>query len=89
MDIEGSEFLALRGMGPLLAECFYLQFEYHEEALVHVSGASTEDFSSLLEEHFSLLHLVGSDHRARRPDFLPFLKEIAAQEHRADILATK
>ena len=53
MDIEGSEYFALRGMQNLLAKCALLVVEFVPHHLKNVSGATVEQFLSVITPHFS------------------------------------
>ncbi|MHB1096115.1 MAG: FkbM family methyltransferase [Gemmatimonadaceae bacterium] len=53
MDIEGSEYFALRGMQRLLAKCRLLVVEFVPHHLKNVSGATVQQFLSVITPHFS------------------------------------
>lgn len=53
MDIEGSEYFALRGMQRLLANCRLLVVEFVPHHLKNVSSISVEQFLSVITPHFS------------------------------------
>lgn len=53
MDIEGSEYFALRGMQVLLSRCRLLVVEYVPHHLKNVSGVTVEQFLSVITPHFS------------------------------------
>jgi FkbM family methyltransferase len=86
MDIEGSEYFALRGMNSILASCSYLQFEYLPTTL-DGSGVSDEDFEAVLGAHFAELRVQGTDISATRQDFLEFFRQLRRDDLRVDVLA--
>jgi FkbM family methyltransferase len=53
MDIEGSEYFALRGMQDILARCNALMVEFLPHHLRYVSGVSVAQFLSTVEPHFA------------------------------------
>lgn len=55
MDIEGSEFFALKGMQEILSKCKLLVVEFLPHHLKNVSSVSVEQFLSVIEPHFSRL----------------------------------
>jgi FkbM family methyltransferase len=57
MDIEGSEYFALKGMPNLLANAGALAVEFLGHHLVDVAGVTPEQFAEPLLEHFSWLYL--------------------------------
>jgi FkbM family methyltransferase len=85
MDIEGSEYFALQGMGPILASCSYLQFEYLP-TVVSGSGVSDEDFVAVLGD-FAELRVQGTDISANRGEFLDFFRQLRRDHQRVDVLA--
>jgi FkbM family methyltransferase len=55
IDIEGSEYFALQGMQKILSNTELLMIEFLPHHLRNVSGASVEQFISLITPHFSSL----------------------------------
>ncbi len=55
MDIEGSEYFALRGMKKILSRCQLLMVEFLPQHLKDVSGVTVEQFVSVIAPHFSRL----------------------------------
>ncbi len=53
MDIEGSEYFALRGMQDLLSRCRLLVVEFVPHHLKNVSGKTVAEFLSVITPHFS------------------------------------
>jgi FkbM family methyltransferase len=76
MDIEGSEFFALRGMPRLLAGARILQIEFLPHHLRNVGGVSIEDFVAVLSPHFDRLTIPSRQIQVEREGFLPALREM-------------
>lgn len=55
MDIEGSEYFALKGMPEILKQAKVLVVEYLPHHLKKVSGVTVDQFLGLIEPHFSRL----------------------------------
>ena len=55
MDIEGSEYFALKGMQEILSNSKVLVVEFLPHHLKNVSGVTVEQFLSVIEPHFSRL----------------------------------
>jgi FkbM family methyltransferase len=53
MDIEGSEYFALKGMQDILSKSKVLAVEFLPHHLKNVSGVSVEEFLSVITPHFS------------------------------------
>jgi FkbM family methyltransferase len=76
MDIEGSEYFALRGMQKTLGSSKRLAVEFLPHHLRNVSGASVGDFVALIEPHFSTLTIPSKKLSVSRPDFRRTLQEM-------------
>jgi FkbM family methyltransferase len=76
MDIEGSEYFALRGMPRLLARARVLQVEFLPHHLKNVGGISVEDFLAVVAPHFAILTIPSRGVRIERERFLPVLREM-------------
>ena len=57
MDIEGSEYFALKGMQKILSRSKILQIEFVPHHLKYVSGIGVDDYLSLISPHFDWLHI--------------------------------
>ena len=57
MDIEGSEYFALKGMSSLLSKCRYLQIEYLGHHLENVANVSKQEFFALITKFFRNMEL--------------------------------
>jgi FkbM family methyltransferase len=76
MDIEGSEYSALKGMQRILSEAKALFVEFLPHHLRDVSGVAPEEFVGLIEPHFSALFVPSKNRRVGRPEFKSVLREM-------------
>ena len=76
MDIEGSEFFALKGMQGMLSKCKLLAVEFLPHHLKNVSGVSVEQFLSVIEPHFSRLTIPSKQLVLESSAFLCHLNEM-------------
>ncbi len=76
MDIEGSEYFALKGMQEILDNCKTLQIEFIPHHLKNVSGVSVEEFLTLITPHFSQLYIPMLNFSVARKGFRVALKEM-------------
>jgi len=76
MDIEGSEYFALRGMQEILSGCSALVVEFLPHHLRNVSGVSVEAFLSVIEPHFSRLTIPSSGLVVDAPKFAETLNRM-------------
>lgn len=60
MDIEGSEYFALKGMSGILSQAEALAVEFLPHHLVDVAGVQPEQFVESLLPHFSWLYIPSS-----------------------------
>lgn len=74
MDIEGSEYFALKGMQKVLKSAQTLFVEYLPHHLRNVSGASPQEFLSLIAPHFETLLVPSKALSVKKPDFLRTLQ---------------
>ena len=84
MDIEGSEYFALKGMPSLLSSARVLFVEFVPHHLRNVSGVSVADFVSLITPHFSQLYVPSKDLRLTQDRFIPVLAEMFDQDESDD-----
>ena len=59
MDIEGAEFLALRGMPDHLKYCRNLIIEYAPRLLTNIAQISNEEFLGPIAAHFDSMKIIG------------------------------
>lgn len=76
MDIEGSEYLALKGMQEILSNCKLLVVEYLPHHLKNVSGVTVAQFLSVISPHFSKLTIPSKQLEIRTPEFCHHLTEM-------------
>jgi hypothetical protein len=60
MDIEGAEYLALKGMPQTLARARFLYIEYVPHHLQNVSGVTNDEFFAHLLPHFDEVRFMRS-----------------------------
>jgi FkbM family methyltransferase len=80
MDIEGSEYFAVKGMQRLLAgtKTFFMEFVPHH--LKYVSGATVADLIALIEPHFNSLHIPTKQITVAQGEFTPVLQRMYDKE---------
>lgn len=74
MDIEGSEFIALKGMQRILGEASALFVEFLPHHLRDVSGVSPEEFVDQIAPHFDALFIPSKGLRLQRAEFKSTLR---------------
>jgi FkbM family methyltransferase len=90
MDIEGAEFLALKGMQHALRRCKHLKLEYVPHHLENVSGVSNEEFLSAFSQHFTSVREEGSRGREHSgPDILDLLNSLRRHGRSAELIFSK
>ena len=57
MDIEGSEYFAMKGMEKILSNCKTLVVEFLPHHLKNVAGIDVDTFLSVLPGHFTAFEL--------------------------------
>ncbi len=67
MDIEGSEYFALKGMQEILANSKVLAVEYLPHHLRYVSGVTVDRFLSVITPHFPVLTIPSKGITLRQP----------------------
>ena len=76
MDIEGSEYFALKGMQKILSRAQTLFVEFLPHHLRNVSGVSPEEFVTPIEPHFSRLFIPSKNQNVTRPAFKETLRRM-------------
>lgn len=76
MDIEGSEYFALKGMPKILAKTRAIQVEFLPHHLKNVSGITPDQFAELFTPHFDVLTIPSLQSRVDRADFAHTLREM-------------
>jgi len=80
MDIEGSEYFALKGMQTILANAKTLSVEFVPHHLRNVSGVSLRDFLDLIAPHFEHLLIPTLNKRVMKDGFMSALQEMFDQD---------
>ncbi|WOI11247.1 FkbM family methyltransferase [Thalassospira lucentensis] len=76
MDIEGSEYFALKGMQRIISQASYLVVEFVPHHLKYVSGVSVEELLLLLEHRFMFLFIPSTSTFCEREAFSTVLGEM-------------
>lgn len=84
MDIEGSEYFALRGMQEILSTTKLLAVEFLPHHLRNVSGISVAEFLSVVAPHFSKLTIPSTHKTVDASGFLPLLSEMFEKDQGDD-----
>lgn len=84
MDVEGSEYFALKGMQRILAGARALQVEFEPHHLRDVAGVSVEEFLSVIEPHFSRLAIPSEGRSIGREGFAAALGDMYRRNRRDD-----
>jgi len=90
MDIEGSEFFALKGMQKILARARALIVEFIPHHLANVAGVTPEQFAATVTPHFGRLFIPSLQESVSRPDIAAALRRLYdADRGDAGIVFTK
>lgn len=84
MDIEGSEYFALKGMQEILRHAKTLFVEYLPHHLKNVSGVSPKEFLAQIEPHFEKLFIPSKNLHVGKSDFLAALQTMFDREQGDD-----
>ena len=84
MDIEGSEYFALKGMQDILSRTPTFIVEYLPHHLRNVSGVSPGEFLRLIAPHFENLFISSKDIQVKKTDFLSALQTMFDQDQGDD-----
>ena len=76
MDIEGSEYYALKGMQKILKNSNILFIEFLPHHLKYVSNVKLEEFVELIKPHFDKLLIPPQNIKVKKPMFLDTLKKL-------------
>lgn len=76
MDIEGSEYFALKGMQNILAKAGALIVEFTPHHLANVAGVTPEEFVATVERHFNTLTIPGIQKTVGRAEFASVLRSM-------------
>jgi len=86
MDIEGSEYFALKGMQKILSNTNILAVEFLPHHLRNVSGASIEEFSSVIIPHFKNIYIPSKKTYTSAPDILAKLSDMYTKNQEEDMI---
>jgi FkbM family methyltransferase len=84
MDIEGSEYFALKGMQSTLASARVLFVEFLPHHLKNVARVSVAEFVSTIAPHFRKLFIPSKNLRVTRDGFLPALQAMYDKDESDD-----
>ncbi len=84
IDIEGSEYFALKGMKNCLENSEVLFIEYIPYHLEFVAGITPEEFSNELEKYFNILYIPGLDIYVEKNNFKNILRYMYDKKHSED-----
>lgn len=76
MDIEGSEYYALKGAQQLLASSRMLIVEFLPHHLQYVASVSAEEFANLIAPHFGAMYAPSTGRVTQREDIASVLKQM-------------
>jgi FkbM family methyltransferase len=76
MDIEGSEYFALKGMPRLLASAHVLSIEFIPHHLRNVSGITVAQLLELVDPFFTRMFVPSKDVTVRKDQFRTLLQEM-------------
>lgn len=80
MDIEGSEYFALRGMTKILERCRVLVVEFLPHHLKNVSGVAVEEFLSVIPPRFRTLTIPSKGLTVGAPEFVTVLQDMFVRD---------
>jgi len=81
MDIEGSEYFALKGMKRILQSTPVLILEFIPHLLRNVAGVEPEEFAELLMPYFNELHVLSLNERVKKAEFSTTLRRMYDCDH--------
>ena len=80
MDIEGSEYYALKGMQRILQDAATLIVEFIPHHIAKVAGVSVIDFVNLIRPHFQTLYIPSLGKRVNQDAFAEVLGDMFLRE---------
>ena len=86
MDIEGSEYFALKGMQTILRDARTLFVEFLPHHLRNVSGVTPEQFLALITPHFDSMFVPGKNAHVGQSAFLSTLQGMFDKNEEEDSL---
>ena len=89
MDIEGSEYFALRGMSRLLACARVLAMEFIPHHLKNVSGITIPQLLEQVDPYFTILFIPTKQVTVSRDQFHSLLQEMYERNESGSLIFTK
>ena len=89
MDIEGSEYFALKGMPQILSRSGALMIEFIPHHLRNVGAVSVEEFVSTIAERFDTLTIPSKNLVVGRQDFVATLQAMYSASEVDDVIFEK
>jgi FkbM family methyltransferase len=86
MDIEGSEYFALKGMQRILSNSQVLAVEFLPHHLKNVSGVTAEEFAKVVQAHFPTLSIPSEKRLVISSDVLSTLSDMYKRNHEEDLI---
>ncbi len=86
MDIEGSEYFALKGMQRILAYAKVLAIEFLPHHLKNVSAVTVESFLSVISPHYTTLIIPSKNKTVSSSDFLSTLTAMFNSNQEEDMI---
>jgi predicted nucleotidyltransferase len=80
MDIEGSEYFALKGMKKILSHAKHLIVEFLPHHLKNVSGVSVKEFLKVIDPYFNSLYIPSKKITVNKSNFLKILENMYNSE---------
>ena len=84
MDIEGSEYYALKGGQKVLASARMLVVEFLPHHLKYVASVGPREFAELLVPHFGAMYIPGTGRTILRDDIIPTLVQMYERDMEDD-----
>ena len=76
MDIEGSEYFALKGMARILSQADHLIVEFIPHHLRNVSNVSVKEFLATIDPYFNILNIPSRQLTIEKPQVLSVLEHM-------------
>ncbi len=89
MDIEGSEYFALKGMQRILSNARAMIIEYLPHHLDNVAGVSDKEFLSVFSIFFDSVKIIGKNEVYKKNEFLLPLESLRESSGGSDLLFFK
>ena len=86
MDIEGSEYFALKGMQRILSNSQVLAVEFLPHHLKNVSGVTADEFVNVVQSHFTTLSIPSQKRLVTSSDILSTFSDMYKRNHEEDLV---